>query len=691
MNIITEYPFWFVLFCLLAGGTYAKILYYKDKHEFTAFVRAIMFLLRFFSVSIIAFLLLSPLLKTEIRTIEKPIILFAQDNSRSVVFGNDSLFYRNYPEELKKTAAKLGKDFDVKLYSFSEQINEGFDTSFSGKETNISILFDEFNTLYSNRNVGALVIASDGIYNKGVNPIYASGKIRFPVYTLALGDTNLNKDIILYKVNYNRIAYLGNEFPMEVIVHAHELAGENCVLTISDKNLVVYRKQIEINNNNFSETILLHLEAKNTGIQKYKISLSALEGEVSVVNNTQNVFIDVLDARQQILILAESPHPDISAIKQAVESNYNYEVEHYIYNDFNKPFNEFSLVILHQLPSVKYPSSRFIKQLNENNIPALYVLGPNTNLNDFNKLNTGVIIEASKLSYNESTPGFNKDFSLFTLSGTTVDALMDFPPLMCPHGEYKTNNAVNTLFRQKIGNVESDYPLVSFLQSLDSKQGVITGPGIWRWRMTDFSKNNNHYSFNEIITKMVQYLSVKVDKRFFRVKGENNFFENQNIEFDAEVYNDSYELINLPDVKIDIINSDGKTFPFTFSKTANAYHLDAGNFPVGNYTHKAMVKIGSTIHAETGEFTVSSVNIESINTVADHNLLFKLASKHDGKMFYPTETDELIDAILAREDIKSVSYYQKRYNQLVNLEWLLIIILCLIGGEWFLRKHHGAY
>jgi len=691
MNIITEYPFWFVLFCFMLGALYALILYYKDKHEFSKVLRSTMFVLRFISVSIIAFLLLSPLLKTTVRTVEKPLIIIAQDNSQSVVFGKDSAFYKQFPKELEKMAEILEDDYNVRSYSFGEEVKEGFDHTFSAKQTNMAILFDEFRTLYSDRNVGAVIIASDGIYNQGVNPLYASEKIKFPLYTIALGDTNLNKDLILFKVNYNRIAYLGNEFPVEVVVHANELSGGKSVLNITGKNGTVFRRNIDINNDTYSEKILLHLEAENTGIQRFNISLSTIEDEISTVNNSQNIFIDILDARQKILILAEAPHPDISAIVQAIESNYNYEVEDYITSDFNKSFAEYNLVIMHQLPSVRYSSSRFIEQLNKKNIPALYILGSKTNMTDYNDLTTGLVIKGKKLSFNESTPGFNKDFTLFTMSDQTLEAINEFPPLLSPHGEYKTNNAVSVLFSQTIGNIESDYPLVSFLQTLDSKQGVIAGTGLWRWRMTDFAKNNDHNAFNEIFSKIVQYLSVKVDKSFFRIISESSFYENETVEFDAEVYNKSYELINSPDVSLDIINSEQKNFPFTFSKTTNAYHLEAGSFPVGNYNYKARVKVGSKIYQENGAFTVSPVNIESVNTIADHNLLYKLASRHDGRMFYPSNTEELIEAIQTREDIKSVRYYQKRYNELVNLEWLLIFIILLIAGEWFLRKYNGAY
>lgn len=691
MSLITEYPIWFVIFCLALGIVYALILYYRSKYDFSKRVKSIMFIARFLSVSIIAFLLLSPLLKTSVRTVEKPIIIIAQDDSQSIIFGKDSVLNSSFTSKLDDIASALGNDYDVKKYSFGENVKEGFDPLYPSKETDMSVMFDEFRTLYANRNVGAMIIASDGIYNKGINPLYASDKIKFPLYTIAMGDTNLAKDLILYKVNYNRIAYLGNEFPVEVILHANQLAGKNTVLTITGKDGVLKRKSIEINNDSYTETVLFTIEAKHTGIQRFSVSLSPVEDEVSTHNNYHNVFVDVLDARQKVLLLAEAPHPDLAAIKLAIESNYNYEVEDYLVSDFNKSFGEYNLVIMHQIPSVKYNSSRFYNQLKEKNTPVLYILGSGTNMNDYNNLNTGLIIEAQKQSFNESIPMFNKDFTLFTISDNTIEAVKDFPPLLCPHGNYKTNNALNILFWQSIGNVDSGFPLFAFLQTLDTKQGVVAGTGLWRWRVTDFSKNNNHDAFNEIITKTVQYLSVKVDKSFFRIKGESNFFENENVEFDAEVYNDSYELINEPEVSFDIINSEEKTFPFSFSKTSTSYHLDAGSFPVGNYNYRAKVKVGSKIYQQDGSFTVSPVNVESINTVADHNLLYRMASKHDGKMFYPNQTEEIVNEIKSREDIKSVSYHKMRYNDLVNLYWLLVLIIVLIGGEWFLRKYHGAY
>jgi len=90
-------------------------------------------------------------------------------------------------------------------------------------------------------------------------------------------------------------------------------------------------------------------------------------------------------------------------------------------------------------------------------------------------------------------------------------------------------------------------------------------------------------------------------------------------------------------------------------------------------------------------FTVSELNIEKTNTVANHNLLFNLSEKKEGKMFYPSQLKNLLENLNARDDIKTIVYSQKRYTEILNIPWLLAIILALLSAEWFMRKRNGGY
>jgi hypothetical protein len=688
LNIILEYPWWFLIFCVLAGAVYTFALYFRDKKqkEVTVGIQRVMGALRFLSVTILSFLLLSPLIKTVKRTVEKPVVVIAQDNSESLIAGKDSVFYKKeYKEKLAKLIAELQDKYEVKTYTFADKIKDMGTTdsiSFKEKQTNISQLFDELDTRYSNRNLGAVIMATDGLYNIGSNPVYTSSKIKAPVYAIALGDTTIKKDIILLKTEYNRIVYLGNDFPLEVVVNAKQLKGKSSTLTISKDNTVLFSQLITFNSDAFIQTVPVILQAKEAGLQHYKIKLSSLPEEMTVANNSNDIFIDVLDGRQKIVILADGPHPDVAALKAAIQKNQNYEVESYTIDAFDQAIKKYELVILYQLPSNKNQIQKLRTDIAAAGIPVWIFTGATQMVNEDFSVSD---IQRS----NACEPVLEKNFPLFTLSDQLRQGINDFPVVTCPFGNIPAA-ANNVLLYQRIGNVETKTPLLMFNATAESKKATFIGEGIWRWRLQDFAAHGNHNLTDELISKTVQYLSVKTDKSFFRVKGKNNYPENEPVELEAEVYNESYELINTPDVTIVITDGNNKKFPYAFSKTVNAYRLNAGVLPVGEYTYEAKTKVGEKILTQKGQFSVSALQIELTNTVADHQLLYSLAKNHGGELIYPHQLDQLAEKLQAREDVKSVSYSEKKLDDLLNLKWIFFILLGLISLEWFIRKRNGV-
>ncbi len=693
-EIITEYPSWFLIFCLIISAAITALLYYKNnRYNFSLLVKRALAAIRFVAITIIAFLLLSPLVKTVHRYVEKPVIIVAQDNSASVLINKDSAFYKKqYKEDLAKFIETLKAKFDVKTFSFGDKVAEKSSFDFKDKQTDISSFLDELQTRYTHRNVGALVLATDGLYNKGKNPLYASNFISYPVYTVALGDTSVYKDLIITKVSYNKVAFLGNKFPVEIVVTANKCKGETSKLTVSKGNQILFTRSLEFSTNSSTQTVLLEIEATPAGVQHYHINLSPIANEVTTVNNSQDFYVNVLDQRQKILILSNSPNPDVSAIKQSLEKSDYYDVKSSLIDDFTGSVANYNMVILHQLPSLTNSAASVLKSIAAADIPVIYILGAQTNYTTFNSLKTGLtILVNNKTTMNESLPLINSDFPLFAVSSDLSKLSVDLPPLYAAFGTYKTSTSANVLFWQKIGTVATKQPLLMFNEKGKVKNCVIAGEGIWKWRLTDFQQNQNHDVFESLISKCVQYMAVSDDKSFFRVTGNSSYYENEEVEFNAEVYNKSYELINTPDVNFTIYDKQNKKFPFVFSKTSNAYHLNAGLFPVGEYRYDAQVKVGDTVYSKSGGFNVLALNIESLNTTADHKTLAAIARKHDGKLYFPTQMDSLAKAIESRDDIKSVSYSQKRLDDMVNLFWVFIIIMVLLAAEWGLRKWSGNY
>ncbi len=693
LNITTTYPAWFLLFCIATGILFAFILYYKNpKTEFSVTLNVVLAILRAIFITIISFLLLNPLVNTQRKFTEKPVILVLQDNSSSIAMGKDSTFIRSeYPEAFSGMKEKLSDEYDVEAFDFSDRLSPGNSMTFDGQVTNLSQVFDEVKNRYAYRNIGAMVLASDGIYNRGSNPVSAAEGLQYPIYTIALGDTSIARDVILKKVSFNRVAYLGNEFPMEITIHAGKSKSLSTRLTISKDDKPLYSEVIPITAENFITTRKVLLQAAEKGLNRFTIDLAPVEGEISKANNRQDVFIDILEGKQKILLLSQAPHPDISALKQAILSNKNYEFEEYNIDQFDKNVNGYNLVILHGLPSLKNNISNILEELKNQKIPVWYILTKTIYYPLFNDQLAGVSVRGENLIYNEVQPTLNPDFTMFSVGEATQHLLKEVPPVVSPYGAIGMQPSSSPMLYQKIGSVETQEPLLVLNESGDMKTGVFLGEGIWRWRLKSWALSESHEPFDQLINKVVQFLSLKVDKRFFRIIHDNNFEENENVEFEAQVYNEIYELINDPEVKIVFTDGEGNEFPYVFNKTANAYHLNAGRLPAGSYRYSASVQLGDKLLTDQGEFTVSPLNIELTNAVADHNMLYNLAQSRGGEMFYPGQMQQLEDAVLSRDDIKTITYRQNQFSEVLNLFWLLIMIILMISVEWFVRKRAGGY
>jgi len=693
IELITEKPAWYTILCILLGVAYAFALYYKDQSipSEGRWLKRGLAAGRALLVSLLAFLLLTPLIKSFSREVEKPIVILAQDNSESIVAGSDSAAIRkNYTEQFNGLANRLRSKYDVKIISWGDHVDEASSFAFDEKITDFSGMLEELDVRYGNRNVGAVVIATDGLYNRGSNPLYNTSLMKVPFYSVAMGDTVVRKDVRIGRINFNKTVYLGNSFPVEVSVEARQAAGAQVTLTVQEDSSVLFSRPVNISNNRFSQVVTVLLDAAKKGNHHYTFKVSSIPAEITLVNNVKDIYVEVKETKEKILLLAHAPHPDVAALKQSIESSRNYEAVPVMMDRFDGKTDGYNLVILHSLPSGRYPVQDLAGRLKAAGIPVLYILGSESSLGVFNKSDAGVTITNSLQKTNASTATFNNDFSLFTLSDETRKMIPQLPPLHVPFGEYRTSAGSYTLLFQQIGTVETRAPLLLFAEDKEYKTAVLAGEGYWRWRLGDYAANGNFSASQELILKTIQFLSNKEQKSRFRLNSKTSVPENEPLLFDATVYNENYELINTPDVNMVITSRDKKSFPYTFSKTDKAYTLNAGYFQPGEYTFKASVNAGGKSFSQDGAFHVVALQQELTETTANHDLLYSMAQKSGGRVFAPSQMEALGDSLLKRE-LKPVSYSNYKLRDLINLKWVFFVLLALLSMEWFARKRSGAY
>jgi hypothetical protein len=421
------------------------------------------------------------------------------------------------------------------------------------------------------------------------------------------------------------------------------------------------------------------------------LEFSPVENESDTYNNYKELAIEIFDRKQKALIVAASPHPDVGMLQQILEKS-SFQVESYLSNRVNQvSVKDFDIVVLHSLPSLRDNAETILKTCSEMNIPILFIMGHNTNFSQFNALQTGLAITQQSSLKEHALPVLNRSFSLFLQDNAVADDYAQLPPLIVPFGEYKMANSTSVLFYQKIGSVETHYPLIAFNNTLTGRYGFICGEGIWRWRMDAARRIGNSHQIENLFTKSIQLLISDDKNKRFKVYCEKEYTSYDQIVVRAELYNQARELTTEEEVSFVIRDEQNNEYPYTFGVERNNYKLNAGNFPPGIYHWKATTKIGLETFAEQGTFTVLASDLELEQTTANHRLLMNLSELHNGQFFTLSEMEQLSDALQKRTDLKPVRISVLDYFSLINLSWLLFVLLVMLFAEWFLRKFFGSY
>lgn len=693
MSVSADYTLWFIIPALLVSYFGAVFLYAKNAwfQQQTKKIRFMLIGLRT-SVLFVLFLLLIGLIfqRTSYRK-EKPILITLVDNSASMLSYKDSAQIRGQISNLQTKISEKFKDkFELVTYSIGNDFNEKNSFSFQDETTNLEKGIEAIATAYFNRNVGALICVSDGNYNVGGNPIYAAEKLNLtPIFTLGIGDTIPKKDQFIRNTVYNDVVFLKNKFPIEVDIEANRIQNKTTRLSLWQNNKMLASSTINYSNEKqqfYQHTFLV--DATSPGFQTYKVQIEVIEGESNIKNNQQTLYIEVIDSRSTILFMSAAPHPDIAALKTAIDKNETIETTYLSTKEFNYATKKPDLVIWHE-PGIQF-DAKIQRYLSDNRIPVLYMLGPNTSGAISNTLNV-VALSNSKNQTDEVLGAYNSAFNTFELSDNCKKAIAFYPPLNTRFGGVRAINPTDVLMFQRVGEVTKIDPLLFFGKNTQQNYGVIYGEGIWRWKLNDFTRSGSHDNFNELINKSVSYLLLKRQGEGLSVSFPKRFSKNESVVVSASFYNASLEPISTPVITMEMKNEKGTTFKSQFGVTGTNYKLNAGKLSTGKYTWKvSTVYKGKTI-AKTGFFIVEDVQLELINSCANHATLKQLAQQSNGKYRFLKDYQKSLEELALRDDINAVQYEEKKFLSLIELTWLFVILVSLLTLDWFSRRFLGTY
>ena len=692
-KLIFQNSEWLILLCLVLGLGYAAILYSK-KSTLSKRLNWLLAAGRTLLVAGICFLLLNPLLKSNSNRTLKPVLVLGLDNSASMnQIGESGL--SSLKEDLKDAITALQAsnfEVDLKLLSDESDFKDVDSLVFNTKKTDFGSFFQNLKEEYSGQNLSNVVLLSDGMVNSGLSTLHR--EFPFSVDAVGLGDTTVKRDLAIKGLKANKLAYLGNDFPIQVDVSAELFKGKNTTVLVRKAGEIVAREIVSFNSDSDFKSLNFNLPTVEIGKQRYTVSILPLGGESNTRNNSRDVVVDVVDGKEKILLVALAPHPDIKAFKAIIEKNPLFELTIKIaQQDENKEIEveTFDILILHQLPDGTGLASELTSRLLAKLKPTLFVIGAQTDLSRFNGMQEVVGISSKLNRQDKVTGAFNTSFTRFIGNDNYNSIIAKLPPVYAPFGEYRSFPGSNVVLFQRVGNLQTDRPLLAVNTNAARKAAVLTAEGLWQWRMEEYFNNEAHEAVDDYILKTLQLISVKEDKEKLRVYPTQNEVDiDEAVFFETEAYNDLYEKIADVSVKLSISGPGAYREEFSYVSNENESTFEVSNLRAGVYTYKAEGLVLNALQTNTGQFVVKNKDLESLNTTADFDLLRTMAQKNGGQFYTQNMITDLTEKLVNLK-VPARIISTEDLIEVINLWWLLPLLLMLASLEWGLRKYFGTY
>ncbi len=696
---------YYTVLALLFGVT--AFLYYRITIPVVSPVKRYFLLaLRVIILLLMALLLFSPVATLLFTSEEKPVNYFLIDRSESITFKDGTDREKTVKQFLADLASSpLAKNSKVITFS-SQPDSTKFQFSdslrFDGELTNFEEIFDYFHDRKIKN--ATLTIVSDGVITDGNIPGVTAEKIGLPVYTVAIGDSTPRKDIVVDNVVFNEVVYLGTSSPVTATIQIAGFADKDIAVSLLEDGRKIGEETVSIGENG-TVSSTFNYRPRTTGIKKLAISVQQFPDEVNKLNNYSPFYVSVVENKRKILILSGAPTPDVTFVKNALVGDSTITVRSMTYDSDSRPLekdiNESVLdsagvLFLLNFPSQAVPQKMLdevINLISNRNVPFFIMINQYSDKTLLKKLEPylPVILNAGAGVEFEGQPaiaeGVERNPLFYSTSPGALKAWDDLPPVLIPNLKAEARPESQVLVFVKLNSRVMPNPLI-VSRNFGSKRSLAVIAGdIWKWKL----KAKNENLFDDFLFSTAKWLGAVKDKKRFSLRTNKKFYSrNEQVDFIAELYTESFDPLSDGEVAVTLNSPQGKTNFNLSSIGSGIYQGIYKPESSGDYTFSGVATLdGKAIATDGGNFNTGDINIEMLNPYTNTGFLRNLSSITRGEFYYNNNYLKLFDDLTQFNKESALEIKTTETHNLWNNPWLLLIIVLLLSLEWFFRKREG--
>jgi hypothetical protein len=666
--------------------------------------RLILTLLRSLALALLLFIFFEPVLTLKKKNLLTPINLFFIDNSKSMRINDGTNRIKNIESLIDQTNS-YSLNGTKQFYTFGSSVNTVSTDSLS--KLDYSETTSDFSKIFSNinqteNNISSITLISDGVITEGSTPIYTAEKLGIPVFTVGIGDSSRKNDVEIKNVINNEFIYSETPTTILATILNKGFEGKSTQVSLYENSQLLQQKDIILDASGVN-SISLDYTPKQSGEKKLTIKISNQNGESTVLNNQKVFYVNVLSNKINVLLIAGNPSADLTFIKNSLNTDENLKVNtltqistgNFLEQNPQTKLDSADIIYLIEFPT-KLTSDNFVTQLKnklENkNTPYFLLLSGEVDLIKLNSFSSLLpfSIQSIDKNYIQVQPDVQLDeLNSSVLQNNTISDWNNLPPISQPIISFVLKPESKILSKVRINNQPRNNPLILSRNFGSKRSFTIVGKDIWKWKLQTASKNLN--LFDNFILSSARWLNAPEDQKKVRIKTSKKIYSpGENVEFSAQVYDESFNPVNDADVKLQITSKDLKTTVNLSSIGGGLYEQNFSPENNGDYFYTGSASIGGNyLGDDKGSFNVGDIDIEMIDNRMNYEFLYLLSTQTNGRYFSPEKFNELLNTISLLNATASKEKLLITEIRLWSDEWLLIIVILLFATEWFIRKQSG--
>ncbi|PSQ82206.1 MAG: hypothetical protein BRD46_00080 [Bacteroidetes bacterium QS_8_68_15] len=753
MPLSFGHPAWLLGLAAAGAGALTWGVYRRSSPPLSEGRRALLGGLRFLALVIVLFLLFEPVWRQISERETPPAVAVLLDDSQSLrITAADSAAAADTTEALREVARRAldglagGSDAldDARVHFFgfsagavrrlpgpssSSAADDGpaapFDSlRFDGTRTDLSAAIEGAREQLRGENLRAIVLASDGQYNTGRNPLYAAARSPVPIHTVTLGDTARRRDVILRRARTNDLAYTDTEVPVRIGVQAEGYAGQEAVqVSLYDGSERLASERITLpGGSSAAQTVELTFTPTEAGFKRLTASVARLDGEATYRNNTRPVSLRVLDRQRQVLLLGAAPGPSFSSTRRLLDNDRAADVTARVPRGSGQFYggalpdslaDAFDVAVLAGFPgnAVAAQTARRVAAAIDDGLPALFLLSRQTDLQALQNHFSDALPAAPEQVRASSVPAtlaptavgrrhpvFERLSSTAGGASSPADPWTRLPPLSKNQTRWKLTPAARTLAAARVRGVDTGDPLLLTRRRSGQRSAMLLGSGTWRWANLPASLSDVASLWPSLLSGLVQWTSAAENDRPVRVEpARPTFAGGRPVRLNGQVYDSALDPVEGASVEVVLTggpsDEEAKRYSLQMrSLGGGRYALEAPALPPGRYDYRATATKGEqTLGTDRGAFTVGETTLEYRHTRADAALMRRIAQRSGGSFQTTSGNDEAtrLPAQVARAGLEPLVERTPHETRLWERYGFLVAALLLLGAEWVLRRRSG--